>query len=386
MKKRLKRVGAIALSAMMLMGMAVPAMAGGEETNEESSKVEIFNKTLDMSEAQDSSVPDVAFEFEVKPKEMKEGEKFKNIPVYTGKEGKITASVEFSSGDEKKEDNKVTKSVKVEGINDIEFDKPGIYRYSVTEKKLDDNSIWSKNITCDTSEHILDVYVEDKGDKEQDLKPTHYVMSSGNPTIENEKIHYENKVEGIINKYSCSSTDSKESTDMKISKVVKGAMGDKNKKFDFDLEFSVPEDLKDADLSKIKVNIMKSENAEVLKGEKTVDTTISLEEINETTIKLAHNDYITIKGVPVGINLSVKENDYSNDGYTTTINVNGEETKTAEITIAKKDGGNEIVYTNTNAATIPTGLVMNVMPYILMVVAAAGGFVFFMKRRKSEDE
>ena len=77
---------------------------------------------------------------------------------------------------------------------------------------------------------------------------------------------------------------------------------------------------------------------------------------------------------------TVSETDYRSSGYTTKINDN----EVREVVNVTYDAdNNDIAVVNTRNAVSPTGIVMNVAPYaLLVVVAAAGCFVFLRKRRE----
>ena len=66
--------------------------------------------------------------------------------------------------------------------------------------------------------------------------------------------------------------------------------------------------------------------------------------------------------------------------YTTT--VNGEEKKALENTKASQVPVVNFVNTNTNGVP-ETGLILNVAPYVLMVVLAGGLAFLFLRRRKN---
>ena len=76
------------------------------------------------------------------------------------------------------------------------------------------------------------------------------------------------------------------------------------------------------------------------------------------------------------------------EGYTTTATVDGTTYDLkGGLTVEDKDGISAdvaVVYTNDKTASTPTGVVMTVVPYIVMVVAAAGVAFLFLHRRHSE--
>ena len=101
---------------------------------------------------------------------------------------------------------------------------------------------------------------------------------------------------------------------------------------------------------------------------------------------------------------TISERAANKNGYTTTIKVNTVEVEEADWIDGNNDGKkdgvsgnveakvsedntdaydveNEVLFTNDRDAVSPTGIVMNVAPYaLLVVIAAAGCFVFLRKR------
>ena len=63
---------------------------------------------------------------------------------------------------------------------------------------------------------------------------------------------------------------------------------------------------------------------------------------------------------------------------------NGEKEKfKASFTTVKDEA--DVVVTNTKGITVPTGIVMNVAPYALMLAVAGGMGVVFVNRKKEEE-
>lgn len=97
---------------------------------------------------------------------------------------------------------------------------------------------------------------------------------------------------------------------------------------------------------------------------------------------------MTINGLVAGDKYVVNEEAYGEDGYVSSTQVNGLEdvekfqNKVTEVTF-NAAAADTIAYTNNREAVSPTGLIMDIAPYVLLVaVAAAGCFVFLRKRRE----
>ena len=109
--------------------------------------------------------------------------------------------------------------------------------------------------------------------------------------------------------------------------------------------------------------------------------------ITDQKFELAHNERIHIYGVSQNDTVKVIESD-SGVGYTTTyVKPNGKKVKSTEFNASIvndfKGENFEVTFTNTRDAVSPTGLVMDIAPYaLLVIVAAAGCFVFLRKRRE----
>ena len=92
-----------------------------------------------------------------------------------------------------------------------------------------------------------------------------------------------------------------------------------------------------------------------------------------------------ITGIPSTVEYTVTEKIDAKEGYTTSYTINGvseiKGTTTNEHTMGKAN--NAVVCTNTKDAVTPTGIMMNVAPYVLMVAVAAVLAVVFLRRKNN---
>ena len=100
------------------------------------------------------------------------------------------------------------------------------------------------------------------------------------------------------------------------------------------------------------------------------------------TFTLSHDHSMTLKNVPIGATLNVTE---EATGYSFSMTFNG---TAASNLITVQEGSNAIVVTNNLDATPDTGVMMDSLPYILIlaVVVAIGVIVFIRKRRNRDDD
>lgn len=206
---------------------------------------------------------------------------------------------------------------------------PGIYRYEVKETAGSTNGM-----TYSTATKYLDVYVTTGG--------VVYAKQ-----IENEAGTA--KEDGTF-------TNTQATKKLTVKKVIEGNQADPNKEFTFTITIS--------GVTGEQYTLTKGQDTQVVKTDVPV------------TIKLKGGESLTIEGLSPADTYIVDEADYSADGYTTT----GEVTTATAI----GDTDKEVTVTNTKSVNTPTGVIMNIAPYVLMVALAGGIAFFFLRRRNAE--
>lgn len=167
------------------------------------------------------------------------------------------------------------------------------------------------------------------------------------------------------NKYSAGELD--------VTKTVTGNMGNKDKYFAFTVTLDAPNGaevkseigVNGADLSYVNAETGKKNPSEITIGKGTV-------------FYLKHGETLTFTNVPYGVTYTVEENDANQDGYTTTVT-----TGTASGEIKAPD--TKVSYTNEKKSDVDTGVVLNNMPYILVLAVLAAGVAVFIIRKRRED-
>lgn len=153
--------------------------------------------------------------------------------------------------------------------------------------------------------------------------------------------------------------------ELDVSKTVTGNLGDKNKYFEFKVTLTGEEGKTYADSYAVSGanNEGNPTSVEVKAGEK-----------KEYTFNLKHGDTITIENLPYGVKYTVTET--AAEGYTT-------EKTGADGTISAAD--QIAAFTNTKTGEVDTGVVLNNMPYILVLAVLAAGVAVFIIRKRRED-
>lgn len=101
--------------------------------------------------------------------------------------------------------------------------------------------------------------------------------------------------------------------------------------------------------------------------------------------------YLKDKGTKVftdvkyGTKFTVSENDYSNDGYTTSYKVNNGDKNNGSACTTTVTAPTTIIFTNKKQINPPNGIITTIAPYAIMVVLAAGAGVYFVYSRRRRN-
>ena len=97
----------------------------------------------------------------------------------------------------------------------------------------------------------------------------------------------------------------------------------------------------------------------------------------EASFTLSHGQSVTLKDVPIGAKLTIREENTSS--YRVSVTVNGE---AAEGEITVQEDGNTIVVTNNWDVVPDMGVFLDSLPYMLILAVVAGFAVFAWVRRR----
>lgn len=377
MNKMFKKVLAVVAAGAMTMGMAMPTFAaeGGKVTeayvsktyNTEVGKAEKFSFTATqvkagtgiITTAANVTIPDISFTAE-----------------QTGTT-KQRAKVNFPT-----------------------FTEAGEYEYTVTETQTADPAVADgehEKMIMSKAEYTMDVYVtentegnlvidniivkkmrDDKGDDAQGTKVTDIGDTDTNGfNFTNTYV----QEAGTGDKPSTPGEDYTNYGSLNVSKTIsvpEGVQADANKEFDFTATFKFPD----------------GTDANALGGVKGNETDITLKQDGTYTFKLKTTEKMKFTGVPVGTKISVTESATPNYKGSAAVVINGaaQDTVTASkyddaITVSEKSLGqkkNTVDVTNTYNYVPTTGIIMNTLPYVLMIAlcgVALIAFVGFKRRR-----
>ncbi len=160
---------------------------------------------------------------------------------------------------------------------------------------------------------------------------------------------------------------------LEVSKTVTGPFGDKTKDFEFTVTFT---DITDDDFNAITYTAT---------GNPT--PTVNKDSANKTiTFKLKDSDKVNFSTLPVGAHYTVAESN-PGSGYNVSATVNSAAATLNNYTTPDKSiaQGDVVAFTNNATQSPVTGFVMNIAPYVGLLVIAVIAVVLIMKRRSTSN-
>lgn len=328
--KTLKRFAAMLLAGTMTFAMGTSAFAAGVTENPTSVTL---TKTVSADDYVKS--PNTVFTFEVNPAGQETDEN-QVITAYAG----IAGGIYFANGANQITFTPASNMTQTTALSlDVTvFEIPGIYHYTVkeTEGSYD-------GMTYDSKTYDVYVYVEN-GDDDFEITA---VESRQNGT----------KSDLVFsNEY--------ETNKLTLTKVIEGNQSNKSKKFDFT------------------VTINGADGEAYIALQNGTETTLTSG--TSATFTLGNNESVEIYGLSENDTYTIEEADYSNDGYVATISGDGTVDESNALKVSGTEGteDNAVTYTNTKEVSTPTGIITNVLPYVLMLVTAAGLALVFLRKRE----
>ena len=106
---------------------------------------------------------------------------------------------------------------------------------------------------------------------------------------------------------------------------------------------------------------------------------------NGTPFELQDKGTEVFTDVKYGTEFTVSENDYSNDGYTTSYKVNNGDETDGHACTTTVTAPTTITFVNDKTIQPPNGITTTIAPYAIMVVLAAGAGVYFVYSRRRRN-
>lgn len=377
MNKMFKKVLAVVAAGAMTMGMAMPTFAADEGKTTEAWITKTYNTEVGKAE-----------KFSFTAEQVKTGT------------GIITTDAAVTMPEISFTDTETGTISKRSQITFPTYPEAGKYEYTVTETQTADpivaNSEHEKMIMSQ-AEYTMDVYVTDGATGTEisnivvnKVKDDAGQTETGKVDIGNtdtNKFNFTNtyvQEAGTGTKPTDPDPTYNENGSLKVSKAVVNANGTTttpDAEFEFTATFAFPT----------------GTNASTLGGIKAANgDTVTSVEGGTYTFKLKANENMKFTGVPVGTTITVKESAAKNYKGSAEITINGTKltpvaatsynTELTAVNNNEKLGQkqNTVAVTNTYNDVPVTGIIMNTLPYVLMIAlcgVALIAFVGFKRRR-----
>lgn len=245
-------------------------------------------------------------------------------------------------------------------FGDIRFKTEGTYTFNITEQRpegTDGQSTSNGDVWYDT--HTTKVSVKVTRDGETDLLsavPTYDNSENPDSSTNNDQAEFVNRYAGI-----------------KITKKVSGAMGDKDKDFNFGITVT------NSNYSPLTGSYPCTING--------IERTLNLDENGRESFQLKDAGTIIIYGLPVSSVCTVEESNAKEDGYTTTVTVGDNVQQNTYQTTATLSGDKtiEITFENSRDDVPATGISIDSWPWVLAaaIVVVSGIALIRITRRGS---
>ena len=398
------------MACSMFMVSAVPAPAaltdGGTATDPAEA---LLQKALRLPVGVDVPASTFTFEFEAVTVDGIAANVANNMPEIDDAEIEFTSSFDPADSSAVPTDVTVTTvagvvTVKKDSATDIldgiDWPHAGEYVYTVTETV--GTASFDGEMTYSTESYQMTVYVVNVVDASgnPDLNEDCYVKAVGFKKSSEVDPDDDSKGKAIpvfTNQYTIT-------TELEVSKEVKGEYADTTKDFNFTITMiKSPFEETPATGSPVTyTGTVYDENGAV-----SPSTTFSVTHTDTSfggTFKLKHGQYIVFEDLPAGTTYTLSEALTANNEqyYTPTVELTvNDGTPAPEVAVKAAsdnvytiggatpinlgEGDNFAAWTNTHRSVSPTGILLNNLPFILLILAAIGGFIWFIiaKRRKA---
>lgn len=420
-KQLLKTTAALAMAAAMVISPLTVKDAHASITAEKASF------TTDLVMKKSANVPNVTFDYTITKGEATgnvEAPTSDTLPVITtsaetptsasnkfslsfGRDdsGNYDATVNENASDvsnykaqfattDKTDEKFVEKTVYIDFSN-VGITTPGIYRYvlkqNVKSKTGGEGVVYDSHESYDNDSakgsgtRYIDLYVTTDSTNSSDVNYT-YLMHTSDTAYATSTTTAADKSDGFINTY--------DSYDLTISKQVTGNQANKDEYFKFTINIS-------NELSQKVLTIDDSKASRTLtyKNEtKSNPTSMTItDHTSSVDFYLKNGQSITIKGISWRAGYGVNENKVDTDEKSYTVSAaftessqdkisNGSAITLTKDTHSMSDtmfaGDSTIVYTNSRQGSVPTGVIMSVLPGLAVVAVGAIGIIYFSRKKK----
>lgn len=363
-KSFVAKLSAVALALMLSLGFGTAVCAEDDPDPAPAATTAVIVKELEMDT--NVTTPVVTFQFNVE-KHSVDGDTQdpdNKMPSITVPGGIVFGSADTGTtaeGDNKKIVTKQTANI----LDGIVFPHAGTYEYKISE--VPNVYTGTGTMSYSDTQYTMSVYVVND-DTANRLKIDKVVISDGTTNSKTGEIKFVNQF--------------KKNSSLTISKTVTGTLGDKTKQFTFTMNLNT--------LSALETpGTTYTGTITRANGSLATDTSFELSAASNT-FTLADGESLVFDHLPVGTIYTVAETNYAADGYSTTVEamVNGQNTAVSPTNAVIGEDTNRVTFTNTKNNPAPTGILVNNLPFIILILVAVCGFAGYIvfKRRSYKNK
>lgn len=380
-KSFVAKLSAVALALMLSLGFDTSVFAATGDGVTEAA----ITKNLQMDE--NVTTPNVTFTFDVEKVSLDGSNDLTalaEMPTIT------VPSISYNSSDagttaagsNLKEVKKQTANI----IPDIkEFPHAGVYQYEIAEKHSGYAAAAGTALTYSKAVYNMEIHIKNSTNS---LEISGIYVNYVKDDDDNPKTGKVDPTPGtgddlsdwiFVNKFAKNGGTNANNA-LTISKTVTGALGDKTKQFTFTMNLNT--------LSALETpGTTYTGTITRANGSLATDTSFELSAASNT-FTLADGESLVFDHLPVGTIYTVAET--NSDGYSTTVEamVNGQSTAVSPTNAVIGEHTNRVTFTNTKNNPAPTGILVNNLPFIILILVAVCGFAGYivLKRRSYKNK
>lgn len=371
MKRTISKLMAIVMTVALIMSVAAVSALAVDYTAIPGTTT-AFNKNLVVDST--AQIPAVEFGFTIEAgtpvaatadtMEILAGPVTANAP--TVENAVFTSGMTTTAGTPT-DDTDTTKKFATDSVTvdftGVEFTKPGVYRYVITEQA---NTLSGVTNDADATRY-LDVFVVYENDA---LAVSSYALRADATNISLSTGEYATDAGVKSSGY----TNSMASHDLEFAKAITGNQADKNKQFKFTLAITdANPGLYTVEVSRDDV-VKSDSNVTANAGEYTI--TVAADGTCTAYFYLADGDTVKVLDLPEGYGYTVTE---APEDYDSTENLTGYADATSDTDVAA-----DVMtgYTNTREGIIPTGVIIMIAPFAIGLLLFGAVILFVASRRR----
>lgn len=331
--KLTRGLAAAAVSAAMMLGAAVPALAT-TYGKDDMSKIEL-TKTYAANTDNGAVAPSEKFKLSTLTPENDAAKNFK----LNGEVALPTVEPTNAIGSTTNNYFKIDLPA---------YDQVGVYTY-----KFSENPGKTAGVTYDSTEYVLKVTVTNELGEDK-VTPTGNLVRTAVVRKASDTASTGDKVKSITNSY--------EANKLTVGKSVKGILGDTTKEFTLNVKFNAPAG---TDWN----------NAISTSGTAKVER---VGETNDYTVTVKDGETVTFANVPDNATYTVTETEANEDGYKTEGQV-----ETAKV--LKSNATETVTNSKGGEGDVDMGVLLNNAPYIAILGGAAVVTIYVVNKRRHSD-